>query len=73
MTLLKAVVLGIYNFSHQTLFLPKLVVKEINGILKNFLWHEKCEKKGGAKVSWKEVNASKKEGGLDLKDIRRLE
>ncbi|GAA0148363.1 hypothetical protein LIER_07828 [Lithospermum erythrorhizon] len=55
--------------SWQTVFLPQLVIKEINGVLKNFLWHGKCDGMTGAKVKWKDINVKKKEGGLDLKDI----
>lgn len=49
--------------------IPKAIVKEINSLLKSFLWnHGKCGK-GKAKVAWSVVCCSKEEGGLGLKNL----
>ncbi|GJR61917.1 RNA-directed DNA polymerase, eukaryota, reverse transcriptase zinc-binding domain protein [Tanacetum coccineum] len=49
----------------------KTVIKDINIILKNFLWSQSGDSKGQAKVAWKVVCKPKSEGGLGLKDLMR--
>ncbi|GKD06361.1 RNA-directed DNA polymerase, eukaryota, reverse transcriptase zinc-binding domain protein [Tanacetum coccineum] len=49
--------------------LPKYVVKDINKIMKDFLWSQSDESKGKAKVAWKSVCKPKNQGGLGLKDL----
>ncbi|GJY16874.1 RNA-directed DNA polymerase, eukaryota, reverse transcriptase zinc-binding domain protein [Tanacetum coccineum] len=49
--------------------LPKTVIKEINGILKRFLWSNGDSAKGKAKVAWKHVCKPKEYGSLGLKDL----
>ncbi|GJW75379.1 hypothetical protein Tco_0134749 [Tanacetum coccineum] len=47
----------------------KTVIKDINRILKNFLWSQSDVSKGQAKVAWKAVCKPKSQGGLGLKDL----
>ncbi|GJX71997.1 RNA-directed DNA polymerase, eukaryota, reverse transcriptase zinc-binding domain protein [Tanacetum coccineum] len=49
--------------------LPKAVVKEIDRLLKGFLWCQGNISKGKAKVAWKLVCRPKKEGGLGIKNL----
>ncbi|GKE30115.1 RNA-directed DNA polymerase, eukaryota, reverse transcriptase zinc-binding domain protein, partial [Tanacetum coccineum] len=49
--------------------LPKLVIKDINKLLKGFLWCHGELSKGKAKVAWKSVCMPKNEGVLGIKDL----
>ncbi|GKG12145.1 hypothetical protein Tco_0346382, partial [Tanacetum coccineum] len=49
--------------------LPKTVVKEVNSILKRFLWSNGDYAKGKAKIAWKNVCRPKEYGGLGIKNI----
>ncbi|GKC82432.1 RNA-directed DNA polymerase, eukaryota, reverse transcriptase zinc-binding domain protein [Tanacetum coccineum] len=51
------------------LITKRLVVKEINSILKAFLWSSGEVSKGKAKIAWKNVCKQKIHGGLGLKDL----
>ncbi|GJS08442.1 RNA-directed DNA polymerase, eukaryota, reverse transcriptase zinc-binding domain protein [Tanacetum coccineum] len=46
------------------------VIKDINKLLKNFLWQQNDGTKRRAKVAWKNVCKFKQKGGLGLKDLR---
>ncbi|GAA0184256.1 reverse transcriptase [Lithospermum erythrorhizon] len=69
LNLQQSVIFGMYNFWCRKVFLLSFVIKKINDILINFFWHGKSEGKGKTKVSWKDMNSPKKEGGLGLKDV----
>ncbi|GJT11650.1 RNA-directed DNA polymerase, eukaryota, reverse transcriptase zinc-binding domain protein [Tanacetum coccineum] len=45
------------------------VIKDINQILKDFLWNQTDGTKGRPKVTWKNVCRFKQKGGLGLKDL----
>lgn len=49
--------------------LPKTIIKDINKLLKNFLWNHGEVSRGKAKVAWKKVCKPKSQGGLGLKDL----
>ena len=49
--------------------LPKKVMKDIDEVLRRFLWSRTDLKKYGSKVVWEEVCCPKKEGGLGIKCI----
>ncbi|GKA41366.1 RNA-directed DNA polymerase, eukaryota, reverse transcriptase zinc-binding domain protein [Tanacetum coccineum] len=49
--------------------LPKTVVKDIDRLLKGFLWCQGNLTKGKAKVAWKLVCRPKNEGGLGIKHL----
>ncbi|XP_071688766.1 uncharacterized protein [Rutidosis leptorrhynchoides] len=52
-------------------FHPKSAsIKEIETLLKGFLWCQGTLKKGKAKVKWKDVCLPKSEGGLGIKNLR---
>ncbi|GKD95503.1 RNA-directed DNA polymerase, eukaryota, reverse transcriptase zinc-binding domain protein [Tanacetum coccineum] len=49
--------------------LPKTVVKEINNILKRFLWSNGDSAKGKAKIAWKYICRPKECGGLGIRNL----
>ncbi|GJY12210.1 RNA-directed DNA polymerase, eukaryota, reverse transcriptase zinc-binding domain protein [Tanacetum coccineum] len=49
--------------------LPQGVIKDINKILKGFLWSQGELSKGKAKVAWRNICSPKNQGGLGLKDL----
>ncbi|GKC96784.1 hypothetical protein Tco_1162226, partial [Tanacetum coccineum] len=52
--------------------LPKSVVKEIDKLLKGFLWCQGALSKGKAKVAWKQICRPKDEGGLESLWVERI-
>ncbi|GKC15340.1 RNA-directed DNA polymerase, eukaryota, reverse transcriptase zinc-binding domain protein [Tanacetum coccineum] len=50
--------------------LPKSVVKDIDKVLKGFLWCKGELRRGKAKVSWTNICKPKSQGGLGLKPFR---
>ncbi|GJV47845.1 RNA-directed DNA polymerase, eukaryota, reverse transcriptase zinc-binding domain protein [Tanacetum coccineum] len=67
--LISAVLSTMQTYWTSVLLIPKTVVKEIDRILKKFLWNHGSEKKGRSKVAWKVVCSPKCEGGLGLKQL----
>ncbi|GJR19680.1 putative ribonuclease H-like domain-containing protein [Tanacetum coccineum] len=51
--------------------IPKTVIKEINGILKRYIWSNSESARGKAKVAWKQVCKPKDYGGLRVKDLEK--
>ena len=49
--------------------LPKKILKDVDAILRRFVWSGSEMKKTGAKVAWTDVCCPKKEGGLGIKNI----
>ena len=51
--------------------LPKAVIKDIDKLLKGFLWCQGELSKGKAKVAWKIICRPKCEGGLGIKELEQ--
>ncbi|GJW54813.1 RNA-directed DNA polymerase, eukaryota, reverse transcriptase zinc-binding domain protein [Tanacetum coccineum] len=51
--------------------LPRTIIKEINELLKAFLWCQGELIKGRAKISWENICKPKDQGGLGLKDLQK--
>ena len=49
--------------------LPKYVLKQVEKIMRRFLWYGGVEVASGDKVSWKDVCKPNKEGGLGFKPL----
>ncbi|GKD91172.1 RNA-directed DNA polymerase, eukaryota, reverse transcriptase zinc-binding domain protein [Tanacetum coccineum] len=49
--------------------LPKSVIKDIDKLLKGFLWCQGEISRGKAKIAWKQVCKTKEEGGLCIKNL----
>ncbi|XP_010513296.1 PREDICTED: uncharacterized protein LOC104789266 [Camelina sativa] len=69
LTLISTVISGIVGFWTSAFFLPKQVIRRINGLCSSFLWHGKVDIPSGAKVSWYDICFPKLEGGLGLRHI----
>ena len=57
-------------FWASVFILPKIVVKEINKLLKSFMWCQGEISKGKAKISWENICKPKDQGGLGIKDLQ---
>ena len=64
--LIKAVLFSIQVYWSSIFILPSSVHKEIDGILRNFLWSGAAMDWKKAKVAWDEVCVPKVEGGLGI-------
>ncbi|CAH8263184.1 unnamed protein product [Arabidopsis lyrata] len=69
LTLISSVISGIIGFWTSAFFIPKQVIKRINGLCSAFLWRGKVDSPSGAKVSWYNICFPKLEGGLGLRQI----
>ena len=67
--LIIAVLHSIQGYWSSIFLLPKRVMKDIDVVLKSFLWSGTDLKKVGTKVAWVDVCVPKKEGGLGIKCI----
>ena len=70
--LIQSVLAGIQNFWAGMFILPKSVLKQVERLMRRFLWTGGIEKAHGAKVSWDNVCKPKDEGGLGLKRLPLL-
>jgi len=68
--LIKNVLFSMQTYWSSLFILPKKVTKEVESILRSFLWSGPDLKKSGAKVSWEHLCSPKQEGGLGLKAIQ---
>nr|GEY90012.1 RNA-directed DNA polymerase, eukaryota, reverse transcriptase zinc-binding domain protein [Tanacetum cinerariifolium] len=60
--LIASVLSAIYVYWASMFMLPKTVIKDIDKILKGFMWNQGDLKRGSAKVSWKVVCGFKSQG-----------
>ncbi|GKC69120.1 RNA-directed DNA polymerase, eukaryota, reverse transcriptase zinc-binding domain protein [Tanacetum coccineum] len=67
--LIASILESIHVYWASVFLLPLTVVKDINKILKGFLWNHGDISKGKAKVAWKNICRPKCQGGLGLKDL----
>lgn len=49
--------------------LPKTIIKEITKAMRNFWWSANLEKRSIPWIAWGKITASKKEGGLGIRDM----
>nr|KAJ0189677.1 hypothetical protein LSAT_V11C800388260 [Lactuca sativa] len=54
----------------SVVLLPKGIIKEVEKIMRNFLWNSGQNCKGVAKVSWNKICKPKIYGGLGLKNLK---
>ncbi|XP_074318519.1 uncharacterized protein LOC141655332 [Silene latifolia] len=69
MVLIKAVLSNIHSYWARIFILPKTVIKKIEGLCRNYLWHGTDNKETPALVSWDQICHKKKHGGLGLRDL----
>ncbi|XP_035830140.1 uncharacterized protein LOC110901221 [Helianthus annuus] len=64
-----SVLSSIHVYWASVFILPAKIIKELESIMKWFLWGFGTASKGRAKVAWKEVYLPKAEGGLGIRRI----
>nr|GEZ26176.1 hypothetical protein [Tanacetum cinerariifolium] len=67
--LISSVLSSIQVYWSSIFLIPSAVVKEINRLLKGFLWVQGELTSGKAKISWSSVCKPKSAGGLGIKDL----
>nr|GEV10586.1 hypothetical protein [Tanacetum cinerariifolium] len=67
--LIASVLASMHIYWASAFRLPKAVIKDIDKVLKGYLWCNGEISKGKAKVSWKNVCKPKNEGGLGIKNL----
>ena len=70
--LIQTVLYGIQNYWASMFVLPKGVLKDIDKLLRNFLWTGGTDNSYGSKVAWENVCQDKKKGGLGFKNTVNL-
>lgn len=59
-------IIAIQTYWSPLFILPKSVIKQVEQVLRNFLWKGSDLSHGGAKVAWASICLPKQEGGLGL-------
>ncbi|GJS59063.1 RNA-directed DNA polymerase, eukaryota, reverse transcriptase zinc-binding domain protein [Tanacetum coccineum] len=67
--LISSVLSSIHVYWASVFMLPKMIINDINRLLKGFLWCQGDLTKGKAKVAWENVCLPKHQGGLGLKNL----
>ncbi|GJV80028.1 RNA-directed DNA polymerase, eukaryota, reverse transcriptase zinc-binding domain protein [Tanacetum coccineum] len=67
--LIASILESIHVYWASVFLLPKTVIKDINCVLKKFMWNQGEVSRGKANVAWKNVCKPKVMGGLGLKDL----
>ncbi|GJY59365.1 hypothetical protein Tco_0459257 [Tanacetum coccineum] len=67
--LIASILLAIQAYWAVVVKIPKTIVKDIDRVLKKFLWSNNALSKGRSKVAWKIVCKPKCEGGLGLRQL----
>ncbi|GJU04045.1 RNA-directed DNA polymerase, eukaryota, reverse transcriptase zinc-binding domain protein [Tanacetum coccineum] len=68
--LIAAVLESIHVYWASVFLIPSTIIKDINRILKNFLWSQSEKNNGKAKVAWSYICRPKDKGGLGLKNLQ---
>ena len=64
--LINSILFAIQTYWSPLFILPKSVIKQVEQVLRNFLWKGSDLSHGGAKVAWASICLPKQEGGLGL-------
>ncbi|XP_074289194.1 uncharacterized protein LOC141614340 [Silene latifolia] len=67
--LIKSVLSTLHSYWARIFILPKTVIRNIEAICRDYLWHGKEAGSKPALVAWSKICRSKKEGGLGFKDL----
>ncbi|GJR07922.1 hypothetical protein Tco_0790574 [Tanacetum coccineum] len=70
--LITAVLESIHVYWAQVFLLPAIIIKDINRLLKSFLWNQSEKTTGKAKMAWSSICRPKDQGGLGLKNLQIL-
>lgn len=64
--LINSILFAIQTYWSSLFILPKSVIKQVEQVLRNFLWKGSDLSHGGAKVAWASICLTKQEGGLGI-------
>lgn len=67
--LVNSVLSSLHVYWCSVFILPKIVVKEVEKLCRNFLWHGSNSSSNGGLVAWTTVCRQKSKGGLGIKDV----
>lgn len=67
--LIKSVLSAIPAYQMKSTLIPKGVLQEKDKISHNFFWNRQEQNKKMHLIAWDTIKQSKKEGGLDIKDL----
>ncbi|KAL7197291.1 hypothetical protein ACSBR2_019886 [Camellia fascicularis] len=67
--LIQTILFSMQVYWSSLFILPKKVIRDIENLLRAFLWSGVALKKHSAKVAWDQVCAPKREGGLGFKSL----
>ena len=67
--LISSVLASLPVYWASVVLIPKSIIKDIEKIMRNFLWNSGESRKGIAKVAWNEICRPKIYGGLGLKNL----
>lgn len=68
--LIKTILFSMQTYWSSFFIIPKKVIKEVEAILRAFLWSGPNLKKTGSKVFWEHICSPKHEGGLGFKSMQ---
>ena len=71
MQLIVSILSAMHTYWASVFFLPKAITKDIDCLLKDFLWSQGEKIKGKAKIAWKNVRKPKNCGGLGFKPFEQ--
>ncbi|XP_074305400.1 uncharacterized protein LOC141640528 [Silene latifolia] len=69
LVLVKAVFSTLHDYWARIFILPQIIIKKIEAVCRDFLWHGKESKNSPAMVTWEQICRPKKYGGLGLKQL----
>lgn len=67
--LLKAVIAALPAYTMSCFLLPKNLIQEITKAMRQFWWSATKEKHNISWIAWNKITASRKEGGLGIRDM----
>ena len=67
--LIQSVICSCQSFRNGLFILPKKVLKEVEKLMRRFLWKGPSLTTGGVKVVWEDVTLPLEEGGLGIKKL----
>ncbi|XP_048630790.1 uncharacterized protein LOC125604440 [Brassica napus] len=67
--LLKAVITALPAYTMSCFLLPKVLIQEITKAMRRFWWSANKDKHSISWIAWDKITASKKEGGLGIRDM----
>ena len=68
--LIQSVLCSCQSFWNGLFILPKKVLKEVEKLMRRFLWKGSSLNAGGVKVAWEDVTLPLDEGGLGIKKLQ---